>query len=118
MPDSVETPAPVNPTIDRDCRMDLAELMRQSRHFHGLRAEAHAPGALIPVSGADHFRILDALKAVATEVDSPPARVALAWTVTQARVDALLPNLDADGEVRVVVDVEEDGAAPTAAAWC
>ncbi|WP_052214774.1 alpha/beta hydrolase [Belnapia sp. F-4-1] len=42
---------------------ELPELMRQSRHFHGLRAEAHAPGALIPVSGADHFRILEALKA-------------------------------------------------------
>lgn len=42
---------------------ELPELRRQSREFHGLRAEAHAPGALIPVSGADHFRILEALKA-------------------------------------------------------
>jgi acetyl esterase/lipase len=42
---------------------ELPELRRQSRDFHALRAEAHAPGALIPVSGADHFRILEALKA-------------------------------------------------------
>ncbi|SDB70470.1 alpha/beta hydrolase [Belnapia rosea] len=42
---------------------ELPELRRQSRDFHALRAEAHAPGPLIPVSGADHFRILEALKA-------------------------------------------------------
>lgn len=41
---------------------ELPELCRQSRHFHGLRAEAHAPGPLIPVAGANHFTILDALR--------------------------------------------------------
>jgi len=41
---------------------ELPELRRQSRDFHALRAAAHAPGALIPVSGADHFRILDSLQ--------------------------------------------------------
>ena len=41
---------------------ELPELCRQSRHFHGLRAEAHAPGPLIPVAGANHFTILDQLR--------------------------------------------------------
>ncbi|MFC7477123.1 alpha/beta hydrolase [Dankookia sp. GCM10030260] len=42
---------------------ELPELRRQSRKFHAARAEAHLPGPLVPVSGADHFRILDALRA-------------------------------------------------------
>jgi acetyl esterase/lipase len=42
---------------------ELPELRRQSRSFHRARAEAHIPGPLIPVAGADHFRILDALRA-------------------------------------------------------
>jgi len=42
---------------------ELPELRRQSRVFHRTRAEAHIPGPLIPVAGADHFRILDALRA-------------------------------------------------------
>jgi len=41
---------------------ELPELVRQSRHFHGLRAQAHAPGPLIPVAGANHFTILDQLR--------------------------------------------------------
>jgi acetyl esterase/lipase len=41
---------------------ELPELVRHSRDFHALRAAAHAPGALIPVPGADHFRVLDALR--------------------------------------------------------
>lgn len=40
---------------------ELPELCRQSRAFHRARAEAHGPGPLIPVAGADHFRILDVL---------------------------------------------------------
>lgn len=40
---------------------ELPELRRQSRVFHRHRAEAQAPGALIPVPGADHFRVLEAL---------------------------------------------------------
>lgn len=42
---------------------ELPELRRQSRHFHAARAEAHRPGPLLPIAGADHFRILDALRA-------------------------------------------------------
>jgi hypothetical protein len=30
--------------------------------FHALRAEAQAPGPLWPVPGADHFRVLEALR--------------------------------------------------------
>ncbi len=41
---------------------ELPELRRQARDFHSLRAEAHAPGPLVPISGADHFRILEQLK--------------------------------------------------------
>ncbi|MDN3563266.1 hypothetical protein ACFQY5_00835 [Paeniroseomonas aquatica] len=33
---------------------------RQSRDVHARRAGAHAPGPLIPVASADHFRILEA----------------------------------------------------------
>lgn len=42
---------------------ELPELRRQSRDWHAQRALAHAPGPLIPVSGADHFRIMRALEA-------------------------------------------------------
>jgi acetyl esterase/lipase len=42
---------------------ELPELRRQSRKYHAARAEAHIPGPLVPVAGADHFRILDALRA-------------------------------------------------------
>jgi acetyl esterase/lipase len=41
---------------------ELPELVRQSRDFHALRAAAHAPGPLVPVPGADHFRVLEALR--------------------------------------------------------
>ena len=41
---------------------ELPELCRQSRDFHAARAAAHCPGPLIPVAGADHFRMLDALR--------------------------------------------------------
>lgn len=40
---------------------ELPELRRQSRVFHRERAEAQAPGALIPIPGADHFRVLESL---------------------------------------------------------
>jgi hypothetical protein len=42
--------------------IELPELCRQSRHFHGIRSEAQAPGPLLAVPGADHFRVLDALR--------------------------------------------------------
>jgi len=41
---------------------ELPELRRQSRVFHRVRAEAQAPGPLIPIPGADHFRVLEALR--------------------------------------------------------
>lgn len=41
---------------------ELPELRRQSRDFHVRRSEAHAPGPLLPVPGADHFRVLEALR--------------------------------------------------------
>jgi len=41
---------------------ELPELCRQSRDFHRLRAEAQAPGPLVPIPGADHFRVLEALR--------------------------------------------------------
>jgi acetyl esterase/lipase len=47
---------------------ELPELCRQSRDYHAMRAAAHAPGPLIPVSGADHFRIIDALRAPVGEL--------------------------------------------------
>lgn len=40
---------------------ELPELRRQSRVFHRVRAEAQAPGPLIPIPGADHFRVLESL---------------------------------------------------------
>ena len=47
---------------------ELPEMRRQSRDFHAARAEAHRPGALIPIAGADHFRILDSLQSPHGEV--------------------------------------------------
>ncbi|WP_174502581.1 alpha/beta hydrolase [Acidiphilium sp. C61] len=41
---------------------ELAALVSDSRDLHALRAASHAPGPLVPVAGADHFTILDALR--------------------------------------------------------
>ncbi len=41
---------------------ELPALMEDSRKLHALRANADAPGPLIPVVGADHFNILDELQ--------------------------------------------------------
>ena len=41
---------------------ELPALIWDSRRFHAHRAAAHAPGPLVPVPGADHFTILDALQ--------------------------------------------------------
>lgn len=38
---------------------ELPALVHDARNLHALRAAAHAPGALLPVPGADHFSILD-----------------------------------------------------------
>ncbi|HVB67434.1 MAG TPA: alpha/beta hydrolase [Acetobacteraceae bacterium] len=37
---------------------ELSPLVADSRALHARRAAAHAPGALIPVAGADHFTIV------------------------------------------------------------
>jgi acetyl esterase/lipase len=55
------------PVVPKPCAVvygsaELPELVRQSRDFHALRAAAHAPGPLVPVPGADHFRVLDSLR--------------------------------------------------------
>jgi acetyl esterase/lipase len=41
---------------------ELPALVWDSCNLHALRAAAHAPGPLIPVAGANHFTILDALR--------------------------------------------------------
>jgi acetyl esterase/lipase len=41
---------------------ELPALVEDSRALHAARAAAHAPGVLLPVAGADHFSILDALR--------------------------------------------------------
>jgi acetyl esterase/lipase len=41
---------------------ELPALVRDSRDFHAMRAAAHAPGALLPIAGADHFTILHELQ--------------------------------------------------------
>lgn len=51
---------------------ELPELRRQSRVFHRIRAEAQAPGPLVPIPGADHFRVLESL----WNVDGTLTRVA------------------------------------------
>ena len=37
---------------------ELPAFVDNSRRLHAQRADAHAPGALVPVAGADHFTIL------------------------------------------------------------
>jgi arylformamidase len=41
---------------------ELPPLMSDSRDLHALRSAAHLPGALIPVSGANHFTITNELR--------------------------------------------------------
>lgn len=41
---------------------EVAALVEDARNFHALRAGAHAPGTLIPIAGANHFSVLDALR--------------------------------------------------------
>ena len=40
---------------------ELPALVTDSRNFHAHRADAHAPGALLPVPAANHFTIMDEL---------------------------------------------------------
>jgi arylformamidase len=66
--DEVETLSPMRRPVARKPLLiaygtaELPALVAQSRGFHGVRAAAHAPGALLPVPGANHFTILDALR--------------------------------------------------------
>jgi arylformamidase len=41
---------------------ELPPLVSDSRYLHALRAAAHAPGPLLPVSGANHFTIMHELR--------------------------------------------------------
>jgi arylformamidase len=41
---------------------ELPPLVANSRDFNAHRAQAHAPGVLLPVAGADHFTIVDELR--------------------------------------------------------
>jgi acetyl esterase/lipase len=41
---------------------ELPALIEDSRDLHARRAAAHAPGPLLPVPGANHFTVLEALR--------------------------------------------------------
>jgi arylformamidase len=41
---------------------ELPPLVADSRDLNAHRAQAHAPGVLLPVAGADHFTVVDALR--------------------------------------------------------
>ncbi len=41
---------------------ELPPLVGDSRALHAYRAAAHAPGALLPVPGANHFTVMDAFR--------------------------------------------------------
>ena len=41
---------------------ELPPFVEESRAFHALRSAAHAPGALLPVAGANHYTILEQLR--------------------------------------------------------
>jgi hypothetical protein len=55
-------PVVAKPTAVVYGAIELPELSRQSRDFHAMRAAAQGPGPLWPVPGADHFRVLEALR--------------------------------------------------------
>ncbi len=47
---------------------ELPRLIADSRALHARRAASHAPGPLIPIAGANHYTILDALRDPAGEL--------------------------------------------------
>jgi acetyl esterase/lipase len=47
---------------------EVPALVNDSRMLHARRAAAHAPGALVPVAGADHFTILHELRSPTGEL--------------------------------------------------
>ena len=66
--DEIETLSPLRlPVVQKPLAIaygtrEVPALVHDSRRLHELRAAAHAPGALVPISGADHFSILDELR--------------------------------------------------------
>ncbi len=66
--DEIETLSPLRlPVVHKPLAIaygssEVPALVNDSRTFHARRAEAHAPGALVPVAGADHFTILHELR--------------------------------------------------------
>lgn len=40
---------------------EVPALVHDSRNLHAMRSAAHAPGALLPIAGTNHFTVLDAL---------------------------------------------------------
>jgi acetyl esterase/lipase len=66
--DEIETLSPLRlPVVQKPLAIaygssELPALVNDSRMLHARRAAAHAPGALVPVAGADHFTILHELR--------------------------------------------------------
>jgi acetyl esterase/lipase len=54
-------PVVMKPMVIAYGSAEVPALVADSRELHAIRAAAHAPGALVPVAGADHFTILDEL---------------------------------------------------------
>lgn len=55
-------PVVAKPLLVAHGTAELPALVDNSRRFHAYRADAHAPGALLPVPRANHFTILDELE--------------------------------------------------------
>jgi acetyl esterase/lipase len=66
--DEIETLSPLRlpvapkPLVIAYGSNEVPALVNDSRTLHARRAAAHAPGALVPVAGADHFTILHELR--------------------------------------------------------
>lgn len=56
---------------------ELPRLVEDSQALHRHRAEAGAPGPLIPVAGANHFTILDALRRADGEITQAALRLSV-----------------------------------------
>ena len=56
-------PAPDKPMALAYGTAELPALVGDSRRLHARRASLHRPGALLPVPHADHFTVIDALRA-------------------------------------------------------
>lgn len=66
--DEIETlsplrlPAVLKPLVIAYGSREVPALVNDSRLLHARRAAAHAPGALVPIAGADHFTMLHELR--------------------------------------------------------